>query len=74
MTITVNLFASFRSGRFGKAQRDYPAGTSLTEVLADIGIRQEEVGMALVNSRHAAPDQALCDGDNLALFPLLGGG
>jgi len=28
----------------------------------------------LVNNRHAADDQALCDGDRLAIFPQIAGG
>ena len=74
MKITVNLFACFRTDRFRQQLRDYPVETSLLEVLADIGIRPEEVGMALVNGRHAQLSQALSEGDNLSLFPTLGGG
>jgi len=28
----------------------------------------------MLNNRHAEPDQQLNDGDNLSLFPLVGGG
>ena len=44
------------------------------QVVAELGIAEAEVGMALVNGRHASIGQELCDGNVLALFPLLGGG
>ena len=37
-------------------------------------IEPEEVGIILLESKHAEPEQELTDGANLALFPLLGGG
>ena len=74
MKITVSLFATFRVGRFREQQRDYPEGTRLLEVISDIGVREEEIGMVLINGRHAPLDQALRAGDSLACFPLLGGG
>jgi len=30
--------------------------------------------MIMLNNRHSEPDQQLHEGDNLALFPLVGGG
>lgn len=74
MHITVNLFATFRNGRFHQRQKEYPAGTVLGDVVASLGISAEEIGMALVNGRHAARDQPLAEGDHLSLFPLLAGG
>jgi molybdopterin converting factor small subunit len=32
------------------------------------------LGVVMVNGRHAPLEQELQDGDNLALFPLVGGG
>jgi molybdopterin converting factor small subunit len=72
--ITVNLFASFRDGRFKKEQQEVPAGTTLRMAVAEIGIAETEIGMALVNSIHAPMEQALCDGDILYLAPWIGGG
>jgi molybdopterin synthase sulfur carrier subunit len=74
MKITVKLFATFRAGRFKQDQRGYPDGTLCRQVVADVGVPLEELGMILVNGRHAALDQVLNDGDSLSLFPLLGGG
>ena len=74
MKITVKLFASFRIGRFKQEQKDYPDGTTCGQIVADIGVRGEELGMVLVNGRHTPLGKALHDGDSLSLFPLLGGG
>ena len=74
MKIMINLYATFRVGRFKQQERDYPDGITLGQVVADIGVPAEDLGMALVNSRHAPLKQVLNDGDSLSLFPLLAGG
>lgn len=74
MIVTVKLFATFRVGRFKVEERDYPAGTTSGQVVADIGLQESELGIVLVNSRHVALTQELKEGDVLSLFPLVGGG
>lgn len=74
MLITVKLFADFRVDRFTEMSRDYPSGTRIADVIRDLRIPEKEIGMIMLNSRHAEPDQVLDDGNSLALFPLVGGG
>ncbi len=74
MRITIKLFATFRIGRFAEVTRDYPAGTRIADIIGELHIPEKEVGMIMLNNRHAEPDQELHDGDSLALFPLVGGG
>ena len=74
MKITVKLFASFRVGRFKEELRDYPAGTACGAVVAGVGIAEGELGIVLVNGRHAPVGRILQEGDALSLFPLVGGG
>jgi molybdopterin converting factor small subunit len=74
MTVTVKLFASFRTGRFAIQAGDYPDGTTVGDIVTQLGIPAGELGIMLVNSRHVKLEQSLADGDTLALFPLLGGG
>ena len=74
MQIIVSLFATFRNGRFKQEERIFPDGATLGQVIVDIGIAAEEIGMALVNGRHAPLDRSLSGGDTIALFPMLGGG
>lgn len=74
MNVTVKLFATFRIGRFKIEQRDYPPGTTCRAIIADVGLTEQELGIVLVNGRHAALETSLEEGDTLSLFPLVGGG
>lgn len=74
MLITVKLFATFRVGRFAEKGSDYPSGTRVADVIRDLRIPEKDIGMIMLNNRHAEPDHVLDDGDTLALFPLVGGG
>ena len=74
MTITIKLFASFRTGRFDVETADYPDGTTVAAVTESLKLPISELGIILCNHRHVKPDHQLVDGDTLSLFPLLGGG
>jgi sulfur-carrier protein len=74
MQITVKLFATFRAGRFVSELREYPEGTRVADVVRELQISEPEIGMIMLNNRHAEMDHTLSTGENLALFPLLGGG
>jgi sulfur-carrier protein len=74
MTITVKLFATFRNGRFKIEQQLREAGTTCRQVVLELGLTEEEVGIILVNGRHFTLDYLLKEGDTLSLFPLVGGG
>lgn len=74
MQVTVKLFATFRSGRFSIETRDCRPGTKVGQIVEELGIPKEELGIILVNSRHVDLEYQLQDGDVLALFPLVGGG
>lgn len=74
MQITIQLFATFRNGRFKEEHRTFTDGIPISLVLAELGIAENEIGMVLVNGRRASTEQELNDGQVLAMFPLLGGG
>jgi sulfur carrier protein ThiS len=74
MEITVRLYLTFRSGRFHRETREWPAGVTAARVARDLDIRDADIGMVLVNNRQAALDQELQTGDTLSLFPVVGGG
>lgn len=74
MQITVKLFASFRVGRFIRENRSVGDGTRVADIAAALGIALSEIGIIMINGRHADADQELQDGVTLSLFPLLGGG
>lgn len=74
MRITVKLFASFRTGRFGEQERTCSAGCTADKLLAELGIAEAEVGVMLANGKHITSAEELADGDTFSVFPLLGGG
>lgn len=74
MRITVKLFATFRENRFKEARREYPPGTTVADVAAELEIEAGLIGMIFIHGRAAELDRVLEEGDVLALFPLLGGG
>jgi hypothetical protein len=74
MQITVKLFASFRAGRFIRETRDVADNTSIADIATGLGIDLAEIGIIMVNGRHADAGDMLGDGATLSLFPLLGGG
>lgn len=74
MKVTVKLFATFREGRFKVEERDCAAGATCRGIVADLGLAEEELGIVLVNGRHASLDQELKEGDTMSLFPMVGGG
>jgi len=74
MQITVKLFATFRNERFKAAQQELPTDTDCRTIMLNLGLTEEEIGVVLVNGRHATLDQVLHEGATLSLFPLVGGG
>lgn len=73
MQITIKLFAGLCIGRFKEAERDYPIGFSVDNVLQSLGM-SEVRGIVLVNGKPVPKVQLLNDGDTLSLFPLVSGG
>ena len=74
MRITVKLFATFRAGRFDIESRQYPDGTTVEQIVAELQLPREKLGIVMVNSRHVDLDREMRDGETLAIFPLVGGG
>ena len=74
MKITVRLFAFFREGRFIEETREYPDKTTVAEVISGLGIDINAVGVTMIASRHCNLDTPLKDGDDLGIFPMIGGG
>jgi molybdopterin synthase sulfur carrier subunit len=79
MQITVKLLATLRRYRpgmpRGKAESlDVPAGTTVHEVVRQLGIPDNVPLVAMVNSGVCKLDHVLVEGDKLALFPPVAGG
>lgn len=74
MKIIVKLFATFRAGRFDIETRQYPDGMTAGQIIDELQLPREKLGIVMVNSRHIDLDRAMRDGETLAIFPLVGGG
>ncbi|MGA7827670.1 MAG: MoaD/ThiS family protein [Geobacteraceae bacterium] len=74
MQVTIKLFATFRTGRFGQETREYAPDTTVGDILNELKLPLDEIGATLINHIHVEEDQTLKDGDMLSIFPLVGGG
>ena len=74
MRVTIKLFATFRIDRFDIETRQYPEGTTVGQIVDDLELPRQQLGIVMVNSRHVELDRRMADGETLAIFPLLGGG
>jgi molybdopterin converting factor small subunit len=74
MLVTVKLFATLRNGRFREKRLDIKQGTTTGEIIESLGIREEEVGVTMINSRHCSLEEAPGMNDVVAIFPMIGGG
>ena len=72
--IEVRLFANFREGR-GKIVYLKPEHVNCAQDVLDVlEIPAEEVAIFLINGFHSKLEDAVKDGDVLAVFPPVGGG
>ena len=74
MQVTVKLFASFRIKWFKEATREYPQCVEVLDIVNEIGIPVNDLGIVLINGNHASINDKLQDGDIVSLMPLIGGG
>jgi sulfur carrier protein ThiS len=74
MHITVKLFAYFRDNRFKQQQMEFPEGTTVEAIIRSLGVPPDEVGVTMINSRHCELHQVPAEGDQVAIFPAIGGG
>lgn len=74
MQVNVKLFATLRQGRFAEERRETASGTTVADMIGELGIPEREVTLVFINGRHAGNETELKDGDTLALFPPIGGG
>jgi len=72
--VKVRLIGAFRIDRFKEEIATYPLGTRIEEIVEQLQLPKRSVGTILINGVHAGYEDALSDGDTLALLPILGGG
>lgn len=74
MKIYVSLISSLSVGRFESEMREYPEIINVRQIVEDLGILEKDVGVVLINKKHASFEDSLNEGDTLLLLPLLDGG
>lgn len=74
ITLTIKLYGVFRIDRFKEKQLEFGAGICVDEVVEQLRLNRQLLGIILINDRHADINNTLADGDTLALLPILEGG
>ena len=80
MEIIIGLFANFEDkmpkdqDSEGRSKIEIPKGSSVSYVLKDFNIPEEEAYIVLVNGRHAKKNVILLEGDEMFVFPAIVGG
>ena len=75
MHVVVKLFAQYREGRFKAEQREYDIGTTAQTIIEALELESvSPLGVLMVNGRHVDTSYCIQEGDEIALFPKVGGG
>jgi len=74
MRVSVKCYATLSGYQPGSGALEIEEGHRLEEVLDRLGLTKDQVKVAFVNGRHAPLDRSLAEGDQIALFPTVGGG
>ncbi len=74
MTLTIKLYGVFRIDRFKEKALEFAAGACVDEVVEQLQLNRQLLGIILINDQHTDLDAILTDGDVLALLPILEGG
>jgi molybdopterin converting factor small subunit len=79
MRVYAKLYATLTKYAAGSIMHDplemeMPEQATLCELYDKLGIPHDEVKTAFVNSAIQGPDYVLCDGDEIGIFPPVGGG
>lgn len=72
MAIRVRLFATLREGRGKYLEIDNVENGK--ELIEKLQIKEEDIAIFFINGLHAQLDSQLKPGDEVALFPPIGGG
>jgi sulfur carrier protein ThiS len=72
MQVQVKLFVTLRKNRIQNVE--LPEGSDAKDLIHQLGIPIEEVGILGVNGRQATLDQKLEEGNVIYIMPFVGGG
>jgi len=78
MRITIKLYSMLRGylgeHEKGTADRDFPDGAIIADVLTALGIPEKIPKITLVNGDQKSLNEPLAEGDTLSVFPPMAGG
>jgi molybdopterin converting factor small subunit len=79
LQVHVKLFASLRYHRPGLGigesfPVELPTGSTVEHLVRHLGLPQKEVKLVYVNGRAQENERVLADGDQVGVFPPVGGG
>ncbi|MFO7766755.1 MAG: MoaD/ThiS family protein [Pelovirga sp.] len=74
ISLTIKLYGVFRIDRFKEKQLEFPAGICVDEVVEQLQLNRQLLGIILINDKYADVTSRLVDGDVLAVLPILEGG
>jgi len=74
MKIKVKLFASLRHERFSEIEVEIDRVADVDFILDEYSLKREDVAIVFINGKHADYKTTINDGDDIALFPPIGGG
>lgn len=74
MRVRIKCFATLCDHTPPDGQLELPEGATVADLLPRLGLVEQDLKLAFVNSKHADLGTVLVDGDQLGLFPAVGGG
>jgi sulfur carrier protein len=74
MKAKIKLFATLRNGRFDAAEMNLAEGTTILNITEQLGIEKKDAAILFINGVHAELDSIINEGDDVAIFPPVGGG
>lgn len=74
MSATIRPFGMLRDYLKGEKEAQVPAGQTVRQALASVGIPPEIVALVLVNDQPQDKDYLLQDGDLVKILAVIGGG
>lgn len=74
MQIRIKCFATLSDHTPEGGLMQLPAAATVASALSLVGLEEKDVKLIFVNSKSAGLDTVLADGDQLGIFPAVGGG
>jgi sulfur-carrier protein len=74
MRVNVKCFATLADHTPPQGFLDLEAGSAVQAMLPILGLEAADIKLVFVNSKNSALETVLADGDQVGIFPAVGGG